>query len=463
MKKKLKLYNTLTKKKSVFLPIDEKNVRVYACGPTVYNFAHIGNGRMAVVCDLLITILRLIYDKVTYVSNITDIDDKIIKAAKVNNDSVINITQKFLEIYNSDMDSLGVTRPDLQPKATEYINEMVSIIEKLIKNKSAYIKENHVLFHVPSYPFYGKLSKRTKEEQIAGSRVEVAPFKKYAGDFVLWKPSKPEEPGWDSPWGLGRPGWHLECSAMSERCLGLPFDIHAGGVDLTFPHHENEIAQSCSIHGNTSPDHFARYWFHNGFVMSNGEKMSKSIGNIKLVNDLIKSFSGETIRLAILSSHYRKPLNWTDKILKQSEKNIVKFYNVLNDLEHIECKDVSINKISSELLEALLDDLNTPKALAYLSKNIKNLSTKTIIEKKKIKIEILSVGKVLGLFQKNPKKILGYEVDDNLSVVINKMVEERKIARSKKDFIKSDKIRKKLKEMGVELEDTQSGTVWRKN
>ena len=282
----LKIHNTLTGTKEIFKPVDENHVRVYACGPTVYNFAHIGNARMAVANDLLINVLRTQFKKVTYVSNITDIDDKIIEAAHELNEPIKNLTTKYTKIYNEDMGYLNVRLPDVQPRATDHIKEMIDLITKLIDSGNAYEKNGHVLFHVPSYSKYGILSKRNRDEQIAGSRVEVAPFKKDPADFILWKPSPDPMPGWESPWGFGRPGWHLECSAMSEKTLGLPFDIHSGGMDLVFPHHENEIAQTCSLHKNHDPDSFAHFWFHNGFVNVEGEKMSKSIGNIRLVHDL---------------------------------------------------------------------------------------------------------------------------------------------------------------------------------
>ena len=299
------LFNTLNGQKEVLEACDPEHLKIYACGPTVYNFAHIGNARMAVVFDTLVRTLRTVYPKVTYVSNITDIDDKIIEAAIDQKVEISAITEKYTQIYNEDMAKLNVLAPDVQPKATEYISEMIELIEELISKDFAYEKEGHVLFHVPSYNNYGKLSKRNRDEQIAGSRVEVAPFKKDPADFILWKPSIDNQPGWESPWGFGRPGWHTECSAMSKKTLGLPFDIHGGGRDLIFPHHENEIAQSCCSSANIDePTSYAKYWMHNGFVTIEGEKMSKSLGNIILVRELTNSYHGEVIRLALLSSHY---------------------------------------------------------------------------------------------------------------------------------------------------------------
>ena len=460
----IKIFNTLDRKKVLFEPIDCQNVRVYACGPTVYSYAHIGNARMAVVCDLLIRALRFKYEKVTYTSNITDIDDKIISAARKENVTIDKITEKFLKIYNSDMSILGVNKPDLQPKATEHINDMINLIQKLIKNNNAYVAKKHVLFHVPSYEFYGCLSKRSKDEQISGSRVEVAPFKKYSGDFVLWKPSIKDEPGWESPWGFGRPGWHLECSAMSEYCLGLPFDIHAGGIDLTFPHHENEIAQSCSITPDKKPQSFAKYWFHNGFVLSGGEKMSKSLGNIKLVNELTKTYPGETIRLALLSSHYRQPLNWTNDILKQSQNMLNKFYRVLKNHEHDENSLMTKELISEDLINAIFDDLNTPKALAVLNKLISQYQLADHKEKKKLRLIIINSGTFLGFLNANPSEWLGFKKSADMedTKYIEELILKRNEARKKKDFTSADNIREKLKQMGIEIEDLNSETQWRK-
>ena len=319
------LFNTLNGKKEKLEAIDPKHLKIYACGPTVYNYAHIGNARMAVVFDTLVRTLKIIYPKVTYVSNITDIDDKIIEAANEQNVAISSITEKYTEIYNKDMAKLNVLPPDIQPKATEYIPEMITLIKDLIKKDFAYEKDGHVLFHVPSFKNYGLLSNRNREEQIAGSRVDIAPFKKDPADFVLWKPSTENQPGWDSPWGFGRPGWHTECSAMSEKTLGLPFDIHGGGRDLIFPHHENEIAQSrCANKTKT----FANYWVHNAFITMSNEKMAKSQGNILKIKDFRKKMSGQVLRLALISAHYKQPLDWSDKLLVESENTLNKWYNV---------------------------------------------------------------------------------------------------------------------------------------
>jgi len=457
----LKIHNTLSGTKESFAPVDKQHVRVYACGPTVYNFAHIGNARMAVANDLLIKVLRTQYKKVTYVSNITDIDDKIIDAAHELNEPIQNLTTKYTKIYNEDMAYLNVSLPDVQPRATDHIDEMIVIITKLIENNNAYEKEGHVLFHVPSFSKYGVLSKRNRDEQIAGSRVEVAPFKKDPADFILWKPSPDPLPGWDSPWGFGRPGWHLECSAMSEKTLGLPFDIHSGGMDLVFPHHENEIAQTCSLNKTHEPKSFARFWFHNGFVNVEGEKMSKSIGNIRLVHDLKKQFSGEVLRLTLLSAHYRQPLNWTKEIIDQNSKMLDRFYRTLKDLQSVE---VSSDSLSDEIMESLLDDLNTPKVLAQLNTLSNKLSSANNDEKVIIKNNLIAAGRILGIMLEDPDLWLGYNQSLNpQKEEIEGLINQRNEARRHKDFKLADEIRDKLKLKGIEIEDTKNGTIWRKD
>ena len=458
----LKIYNTLGNTFEEFHPINPSHVRVYACGPTVYSYAHIGNARMAVVNDLLVRFLRTIYPKVTYVSNITDIDDKIIAASEETKTPIKELTQKYTKIYNEDMAILGVKVPDAQPKATEHINEMIQIITKLIKNDFAYEKDKHVLFHVPSFKRYGSLSGRNREEQIIGSRVELAPYKKDPTDFILWKPSPSPLPGWDSPWGFGRPGWHLECSAMSEKTLGLPFDIHSGGADLIFPHHENEIAQSCAAHqSNDNLQSFSKYWFHNGFVNVEGEKMSKSTGNIKLVHNLVKQYKGEVLRLTLLSAHYRQPLNWTKDIIKQNGTMLDRFYRALKDLENIDAYKEKI-EIQTEIIEGLYDDLNTPKVIAKLNMLTNGINKANEKTKQKIKFNLLEVGKIFGIFQQNPDNWLGYGQSTNIGQdTIEGLIKNRNEARRNKNFDMADKIRKHLKEQGVEIEDTSNGTIWR--
>ena len=457
-----KIQNTLGNSKEEFIPVDSSNIRIYACGPTVYNYAHIGNARMAVVNDLLVRLLRLLYPRVTYVSNITDIDDKIIEAAQSSNIPFLKLTRKFEKIYNEDMSALGVLQPDIQPRATEHINEMIELIKKLIATKHAYEKNGHVLFHVPSFDKYGCLSRRNRDEQISGSRVEVAPFKKDPADFILWKPSPNPLPGWDSPWGFGRPGWHLECSAMSEKTLGLPFDIHSGGMDLTFPHHENEIAQSCGAHKKIdNPQYFAKYWFHNGFVIVDGEKMSKSIGNIRLVHDLINNHHGEVLRLTLLSAHYRQPLNWTVDSINQNNAMLERLYRCVKELNKIEI-DTEAYNIPDNIMEALCDDLNTPKALAELNLLANNISVANVNEKKKIKGKILATGKLIGILQDDPEKWLRYGFSENLdSKTIEKLIKKRNEARRNKNFALADSIREELKNNKIEIEDTKDGTIWR--
>ena len=457
----LKIHNTLTGTKEIFKPVDKSHVRVYACGPTVYNFAHIGNARMAVANDLLINVLRTQFKKVTYVSNITDIDDKIIEAAHELNEPIKNLTTKYTKIYNEDMGYLNVQLPDVQPRATDHIKEMIDLITKLIDSGNAYEKNGHVLFHVPSYSKYGVLSKRNRDEQIAGSRVEVAPFKKDPADFILWKPSPDPMPGWESPWGFGRPGWHLECSAMSEKTLGLPFDIHSGGMDLVFPHHENEIAQTCSLHKNHDPDSFAHFWFHNGFVNVEGEKMSKSIGNIRLVHDLKNQYSGEVLRLTLLSAHYRQPLNWTKEIIDQNSKMLDRLYRSLKDLQDIE---LTSEILSEDVMESLLDDLNTPKLLAHLNTLANKLSSANKDEKINIKNNLIAAGKILGILREDPDVWLGYNQSLNPEKEeIEGLINQRNEARRDKDFKLADEIRDKLKIKGIEIEDTNNGTIWRKD
>ena len=451
----LQIFNTLNSKKEVFIPIDKDHIKIYACGPTVYNFAHIGNARMAVVFDTFVRTLRVIYPKVTYVSNITDIDDKIIDAAKEQNVEISEITEKYTQIYNEDMSMLNVLEPDIQPKATEYIPEMIALIEDLIAKEFAYEKDNHVLFHVPAYSKYGELSNRNREEQIAGSRVEIAPFKKDPSDFVLWKPSDDSQPGWDSPWGFGRPGWHTECSAMSEKTLGLPFDIHGGGRDLIFPHHENEIAQSCCSTANIDePDSYAKYWMHNGFVTIEGEKMSKSLGNIILVRDLTNNYHGEAIRLALLSSHYRQGLDWNEKIIYQAKKLLTKIYQILDELKDIQ--EIESESLNIESITTLMDDLNTPGLIAELNQIAKEYNTNKNIDKKKIKSKLLFIGSVLGIFEDKAFNKISDDLKEKVEVLIN----DRDIAKSQKNFELADKIRDELNELGIEIKDTSDGTSW---
>ena len=456
----IKIYNTLTKQKEDFQPIDINHIKVYTCGPTVYNYAHIGNARPAIISDVIIRLLRLLYPKVTYVSNITDIDDKIINAAKKDNCEINIITDKYEKIYNKNLLSLGVIKPDFQPRATEHISEMLDIISKLIKDDYAYFAEGHVLFNVKKYPLYGKLSGRNIEEQIIGSRVEIAPYKKNPIDFVLWKPSTDKQPGWDSPWGFGRPGWHLECSAMSQKTLGLPFDIHGGGLDLTFPHHENEIAQSCSVLGKLeNPAAYAKYWIHNGMLHFDGEKMSKSVGNTDLINDLLDKYPGDVLRLAMLSTHYRQPLNWNEKALLQAKASMARINRIVGRLSFNINKD-KLNP-SNGVVSALSDDFNTPKALGEFNILINRFSQSEKKDQKALRNEILSSAYLLGLFQNNPKGIKKTSYND-FDTKIEGLIQKRNEARSESNYDLADKIRKELNEIGIDIEDTIDGTRWKK-
>ena len=456
----IKIYNSFSGNKEAFVPINKDHVKIYVCGPTVYNYAHIGNARPAVVFDTFVRFLRSQFSKITHVSNITDIDDKIIAAASEKDLPISQITEKYTDIYNADLNTLGVHAPDFQPKATEFIPEMIELIKVLIDKGHAYEKEGHVLFHVLSFENYGCLSKRNRDEQIAGSRVEVAPFKKDAADFVLWKPSSDVQPGWDSPWGFGRPGWHLECSVMSEKTLGLPFDIHGGGRDLVFPHHENEIAQSCCASGiKNDPSSYAKYWMHNGFVTVNGEKMSKSLNNITLIKDLTDSYKGEVIRLTLLSSHYRQGLDWNESIIHQSEKLLDKLYKILSD-EGINSAPTSSN-FDEDILEALADDLNTPKVISVLNSLAKKYSQDSGINKKDIAESIKTSGNLIGILNEDPVRWFERDSKDLDIELIESLMQQRDQAKSNKDYAKADSIRDELVSLGLEILDSQDGSSWK--
>ena len=454
---KISLHDTFLGKKVEFIPIDPKRVTMYLCGPTVYNYAHIGNARPAVVFDLLTRVLRLKY-KLYFARNITDLDDKINAEASKKNIPIEEITSKYIQAYNEDMTQLGVGMPDIEPRATQNITEMVSMIEALIEKGHAYISENHVLFNVMSYSSYGRLSHRKIEDMEAGSRIEVASYKKSPFDFVLWKPSTKDLPGWDSPWGRGRPGWHLECSAMIKKFLGETIDIHAGGQDLIFPHHENEIAQStCANDGKV----FANYWLHNGFLSIGDEKMSKSLGNMQLVRDLLQDYSGEVIRMALLSAQYRQPIEWSQNTLKSAKKMLDRIYGSIRGIELFQKTDDKAN-IAQSVLEALCDDLNTPKAIAEIFELVKKLNKeKDLYQKKLITNQIYASGRLMGFLQSDPEAwfsdITGRDVSED---EIKRLIEMRNQARSKKDFKEADAIRKKLEDMDIIIEDTPSGVRW---
>lgn len=446
----LSLYNSLTRQKEAFVPLDPGHVRMYACGPTVYNYAHIGNARMAVVFDQLARVLRHLYPRLTYVSNITDVDDKIMQAAQETGESIDNITEKFTRIYNEDMQALGVSLPDVQPLATRHIDVMIEIIQRLTGAGHAYEAQGHVLFHVPSFQAYGGLSGRTRDDQIAGARVEVAPFKKDPADFILWKPSQAHEPGWDSPWGRGRPGWHIECSAMAEVHLGLPFDIHGGGADLKFPHHENEIAQSCCAHGvEDDLSYFARFWVHNGFVTVEGEKMSKSLGNVLLAHDLLKDYPGAVLRLTLLSAHYRQPLDWSEDKILQSVRFIEKLNRRLAEMADIPAEETGPPE---DFAGALYDDLNTPQAMMEFNKILKADSSS------QLKGQILACVDMLGLDLSMAAR--AEKAPAISEAEIESLLAERQQARAEKNFDRADEIRDRLLEKGVTIEDTPEGPKW---
>ena len=456
----LTLYNTLTRKKEIFEPADPNRVTMYVCGPTVYNHAHIGNARPAVVFDVLARVLRRLYPHVVYARNITDIEDKIIAAAKAQGVDISVVTEKYADIYRRDMGALGVLAPDLEPKATDSVAEMISMMERLIEAGHAYAAEGHVLFNVPSYPEYGRLSGRDRDEMVAGARVEVAPYKKDPADFVLWKPSTPDQPGWDSPWGRGRPGWHIECSAMIEKHLGTTIDIHGGGIDLQFPHHENEVAQSACAHGYTP---LARFWLHNGFVNIESEKMSKSIGNVLLVHDLIEQAPGEAIRLALLAGHYRQPLDWTGEGLAQAKRMLDRLYGALRNLADVRSEPTN-DAAPDAFVDALLDDLNTPKALSELFAIAKRANTEMDPGTKALlKAELIGAGRLIGILEMDPEAwFAGAGAASHIDgEEVERLIAARNAARKEKNFAEADRIRDELAAQGVQIEDGPQGTSWR--
>jgi len=454
------LHDTLRAKKVAFEPLEPGQVTMYLCGPTVYNYAHIGNARPAVVFDLLTRMLRREY-KLTFARNITDVDDKINAAALETGKPIDEITERFIKAYNDDMAVLGVLPPDIEPRATRHIDEMIEMIAELIEKGFAYEAGGHVVFDVAANETYGQLSKRNLREMIAGSRVEVAPYKKAAHDFVLWKPSTPELPGWDSPWGRGRPGWHIECSAMAGKHLGRTIDIHAGGQDLIFPHHENELAQSSCVHDG---DPFARYWLHNGFLSIEQEKMSKSIGNVLLVHDLIKTIPGEVIRLALLSAHYRQPLDWSGETIESAKRMLDRLYGAVRGI-NVSAEERSSAEPPAAVIAALEDDLNTPKALAEifnLARTLNKSEDKT--ERLRLATDILSSGDLVGVLQDDPEEWFTSSTDSELSDdEIESLITDRNKARADKDFARGDAIRDELAAKGVSIEDGADGTRWRRS
>ena len=459
---KLHIHDTLTREKVEFIPQDPSRVTLYVCGPTVYSYAHIGNARPVVVFDVLFRLLRQLYgqDHVVYARNITDVDDKINKAAMEQGVEIDVITNRFADIYNEDMATLGALRPTLEPRVTRNMDAIVRQIGDIIANGHAYAAEGHVLFDVESFKGYGALSKRSVDDMIAGARVEVAPYKRNPQDFVLWKPSKPGEPVWDSPWGPGRPGWHIECSAMIEANLGLPIDIHGGGHDLIFPHHENEIAQGlCAQHSHGHEAQYARYWMHNGFLTMDAEKMSKSLGNVKLVHELIKEVPGEVIRLALLSAHYRGPLDWTGDLITQTRARLDGLYGALRKVKDLPVVDADV---SPAVLEALCDDLNTPRALAELSSLARDIETAgDDAARTAAKAALLAAGRVLGLLQGDADAWFKAGAGDDLTAQVEGLLVERAAARAAKNWPEADRIRKALDELGVEVMDSPTGPTWK--
>ncbi len=455
----LKLYNNLTRQVEVFEPANPERVTMYVCGPTVYNYVHIGNARPPVLFGVLARLLRRLFGNVSYARNITDVDDKINTAAIEQGVPIHVITDKFSAAYASDMAALGADAPDLVPHATHHIADIVRMCERLVASGHAYVAEGHVLFAVDSFADYGKLSRRSTDEMLAGARVEVAPYKRQPGDFVLWKPSTPELPGWDSPWGRGRPGWHIECSAMCEAHFGDTIDIHAGGVDLQFPHHENELAQSTCAHGGKI---FARFWLHNGMLNMDGRKMSKSLGNVFRVHDLIAEHPPEALRYALLSAHYSQPLDWSDALIEQSVRTLDRLYGTLRELADVELADADV-QVPESFEAALCDDLNTPQALAILAQLAADARrAESAAERRARKAELLGAAGLIGLLQQAPEAWFNRAASScALShAQIETRVAERQAAKQAREFGRADAIRKELAELGVEIEDTPAGPRW---
>lgn len=455
----LTIYNTATRKKEVFTPIEPNSVKMYVCGPTVYNLVHIGNARPVVVFDTLFRVLRYLYDEVVYARNITDIDDKIMKAAAENGEPISTLAARYAAEYEKDMAQLNALTPTIVPYATEHLDQMISMVQSLVDNGNAYAAEGHVLFDVKSMSDYGKLSNRSLEDMLEGARVEVAPYKKYAGDFVLWKPSRDDEPGWESPWGRGRPGWHLECSAMIEKHLGNSIDIHGGGRDLIFPHHENELAQSECAHGG---EQYVRYWMHNGYLNIDGEKMSKSLGNFRTVRELLESYSGEVIRFALLSAQYRSELDFSAELLDQSKASLDSLYVALNKVDD----DIapSMDELSKNTgYVALMDDLNTPLAISELHQLAKEIN-KADAESDTAKVAkgmMLALGNLMGLLQEDAEVWFKGDSGED-SQWIEDLIAERIQAKADKQYARADEIREELKAKGILLEDSKDGTTWKK-
>jgi cysteinyl-tRNA synthetase len=455
----LTLYNTMGGLKEVFEPLVPGRVTMYVCGPTVYNLAHIGNARPVVVFDTLFRLLQTHYDEVVYARNITDVDDKIIAAAKEGNRSIESVTGEFTSKYREDMAQLNALPPTLEPHATHNIDAMIDLTQALLDKGHAYESGGHVLFSVESMPDYGKLSNRSLDDMLAGARVEVPDYKRHPGDFVLWKPAAPGDPGWDSPWGRGRPGWHLECSAMIHAHLGETIDIHGGGRDLIFPHHENEIAQSRCAHGGD----YVRYWMHNAYLDIDGEKMSKSLGNFRTVRDLLQRYRGEVLRFALLSAHYRSPLNFSAELLAQAQSTLDGLYSTLREVQDIEL-ETDVPLADEPFYQALNDDLNTPVAIAEIHALAHRLHKASGEEKIALKARILAAGNLLGILEQDPEAWLqGADSDDAISAeAIEALIAERQEAKLARDYARADEIREELASAGVVLEDSREGTRWKR-
>jgi cysteinyl-tRNA synthetase len=456
----IRLYNTLAREKQEFVPQDPERVTMYVCGPTVYNYAHIGNARPAVIFDLLHRVLKLHFPQVVYARNITDVDDKINEAAAVQGVPISEISGRYADAYHADMAAIGAAPPTIEPRATAHIDQMIEMIQRLIAEGHAYEAEGHVLFDIESFSDYGALSRRDTREMVAGSRVEVAPFKRNPGDFVLWKPSVEPQPGWDSPWGWGRPGWHLECSVMAETHLGETIDIHGGGQDLIFPHHENEIAQSVCAHGGRA---FARYWLHNGFVTVDKRKMSKSLGNTLVVHELLKDHPGETLRYLLLSAHYRQPLDWSETELARAQRTLDRLYGVLRTASDRFGPFAPAERPGDAFLDALRDDLNTPVALAEFNRVARQLANaETAEEARAAAAELLADANLIGLLGSTPEEWFGGGADDAEAARIEALIEKRNRARAERDFATADALRDELTAMGIVLEDADGVTRWRR-
>jgi len=458
----LMLHDTMARAKRPFVPVNSERVTMYVCGPTVYNFAHIGNARPVVVFDVLFRLLRHLYgaEHVVYAANVTDVDDRINQKAITEGVPIRAVTDRYLAAYNADMGILGALRPSFQPRATDTIDGIVAMIGRLVEAGAAYAAEGHVLFDIQTYGAYGKLSGRPLDEMIAGARVEVAPYKRHPADFVLWKPSKPGEPEWPSPFGAGRPGWHIECSAMIEQVLGLPIDIHGGGADLIFPHHENELAQGACAHPPRSDGGggYANYWLHNGMLNMDAEKMSKSLGNVELVHDLVKRFPGEALRWALLAGHYRQPLAWTDEGVSQARSALDNLYGALQRAQDVPAEG---DGPSEAFLAALLDDLNTPRANAELFALARRLETGEPAERARAKGELLASGALIGFLQADPEAWFRGGADAALTARIDDLIAQRVAARAAKDWASADAIRAELTALNVEVMDNPTGATWR--